>query len=85
MLFTFIGTYIILLLLFYSSRYFGNYDFIITGIIIGIAAYLEIHANPAFTTLTILSGKADTSDIFTIIIPQISAAILAALTVNLLR
>ena len=44
----------------------------------------DIHFNPAYTTLNILAGTASSSDIITRIIPQITAAILAALTVSLL-
>ena len=84
MLFELIGTYLILLSLFYAGRLFGIYDFLIVGIIIGLAVYLDIHFNPAYTTLNILAGTASSSDIITRIIPQITAAILAALTVSLL-
>ena len=84
MLFEFIGTYLILLGLFYAERLFGNYYFLLAGIIISIAVYLDLHVNPAYTTLNILSGKSSSSDIITRIIPQIAAAMLAALTVSLL-
>jgi glycerol uptake facilitator-like aquaporin len=57
---------------------------LLAGIIIGLAVYLDLHVNPAYTTLNILSGKASSSEIVTRIIPQIAAAILAALTVSLL-
>ena len=84
MLFDFIGTYLVLLVLFYSGRIFGKYDFLIVGIVIALAVYLDLHVNPAYTTLNILSGKASSSELVTRIIPQIIAAILAAVTVSLL-
>ena len=85
MIFQFIGTYLVLLALFYSRKFFNTSWFIIAVIIISIAVYIDLHVNPAYTILDIFSGTGDIEHIFTRILPTLVAVIFAAITITLLR
>ncbi len=85
MFFQFIGTYLVLLSLFYIKNYFSPQWFILAGIIISIALYIDLYTNPAYTILHIFGGNGDIEDIFTRILPSLVAAVFAVITVRLLR
>lgn len=80
----FLGTYISLFIIFYSSNKYPKYIAPIVGlaffIVVFIFSDISSNFNPAITFMLVCAKKQPKSDLLTLVIPQLLAAYFALLT-----